>query len=47
MEKCPGFELIDVLNLSTMAQLAFHKIIFLMFDILSSSFWSFLSCVIS
>lgn len=40
-KKCPGFELIDVLKLSTKAQLAFHKIILLMCDILSCSFLKF------
>lgn len=39
--KCPSFELIDVLKLSTKVQLAFHKIIVLMFDIFSSSFLVF------
>lgn len=33
-KKCPGFELIEVLKLSTKTQLAFHKIILLMCDIL-------------
>lgn len=37
-KKRPGFELIEVLKLSKRAQLAFHKIILLMCDILSCSF---------
>lgn len=41
MERCPGFELIDVLKLSTEVQLAFHKIIFLMCGVLFSSFLKF------
>lgn len=40
-KKSPGFELIEVLKLSTKAQLAFHKIILLMCDILSCSFLKF------